>query len=84
MRIKMEGFIVFDYLSQFPAARKEIAQWLAEGKLQRKETIIKGGLAAAEQALLDLFKGVNTGMFPTSSLFRTQFQFHARRRFEPS
>jgi NADPH-dependent curcumin reductase CurA len=63
MRIKMQGFIVFDYAKQFPAARKEITQWLAEGKLQRKETIIKGGLPAAEQALLDLYKGVNTGKF---------------------
>ena len=57
----MQGFIVFDYAKEFPAARKELAQWLAEGKLQRKETIIKGGLAAAEQALLDLYKGINTG-----------------------
>jgi NADPH-dependent curcumin reductase CurA len=63
MRIKMQGFIVFDYAKQFPAARKEITQWLAEGKLQRKETIIKGGLPAAEQALLALYKGVNTGKF---------------------
>ncbi|KAG0647145.1 NADP-dependent oxidoreductase, partial [Hyphodiscus hymeniophilus] len=62
MRIKMEGFIVFDYASKFPEARKEIMQWLAEGKLQRKETIVKGGLPAAEQALLDLYKGINTGM----------------------
>jgi len=61
MRIKMQGFIVFDYAKESPAARKEIAQWLSEGKIQRKETIIKGGLKAAEQALLDLYQGVNTG-----------------------
>jgi len=61
MRIKMQGFIVFDYEKQYPEARKEIAQWLEEGKLQRKETIIKGGLKTAEQALLDLYRGVNTG-----------------------
>jgi NADPH-dependent curcumin reductase CurA len=59
----MQGFIVFDYAKEFPAARKEIAQWLAEGKLQRKETIIKGGLVVAEQALLDLYSGINTGKF---------------------
>lgn len=64
MRIKMQGFIVFDFASQYGAARKELAQWLQEGRLQRKETIIKGGLKAADQALLDLFKGVNTGMLP--------------------
>lgn len=57
----MQGFIVFDYASQWGAAQKELAQWLAEGKLQRKETIIKGGLAAAPGALVELYKGVNTG-----------------------
>lgn len=61
MRIRMEGFIIFDYAAKYPEARKELAQWLAEGKIQRKETIIKGGLKAAEQALLDLYKGINTG-----------------------
>lgn len=61
MRIRMQGFLVFDYLSQWPAAQKELAQWLSEGKLQRKETIIKGGLAAAPEALVQLYNGVNTG-----------------------
>uniref|UniRef100_L2G3I5 Nadp-dependent leukotriene b4 12-hydroxydehydrogenase n=1 Tax=Colletotrichum fructicola (strain Nara gc5) TaxID=1213859 RepID=L2G3I5_COLFN len=61
MRIKMQGFIVFDFIKEYPQARKELAQWLEEGKLKRKETIIKGGLKAAEQALVDLYKGINTG-----------------------
>ncbi|KAG6993957.1 hypothetical protein G7Y79_00049g085170 [Physcia stellaris] len=57
----MEGFIVFDYTKRYPEARKELAQWLSEGKLQRKETIIRGGLVKAPQALVDLYDGVNTG-----------------------
>lgn len=61
MRIRMEGFIVFDYAKQYPEARKQLGQWLSEGKLKRKETIVKGGLAKAEQALVDLFNGINTG-----------------------
>jgi NADPH-dependent curcumin reductase CurA len=61
MRIRMQGFIVFDYASQFAAAKKELSQWLSEGKIQRKETIIKGGLKAAEKALGDLYNGINTG-----------------------
>jgi NADPH-dependent curcumin reductase CurA len=61
MRIRVQGFIVFDYASQYAAARKELAQWLSEGKIQRKETILKGGLQAAEQGLIDLYKGINTG-----------------------
>lgn len=63
MRIRMQGFIVFDYEKQYPEARKELAQWLSEGKLKRKETIVQGGLAKAEQALVDLYNGVNTGKY---------------------
>ena len=63
MRIRMQGFIIFDYQKQFPEARKQLAQWLSEGKLKRKETIVKGGLAKAEQSLIDLYNGVNTGEF---------------------
>lgn len=61
MRIRMEGFIVFDYKDQYPAARQELSRWLTEGKIQRKETIVKGGLGVAETALLGLYKGTNTG-----------------------
>lgn len=57
----MEGFIVFDHAKEYAAARKQLAQWLAEGKIKRQETIVKGGLKVAEQALVDLFKGGNTG-----------------------
>ena len=60
----MEGFIVFDYASQYASARAELARWLSGGKIKRKETIIKGGLRNAEQALADLYKGVNTGSAP--------------------
>lgn len=63
MRIRMEGFIVMDYEKQYGQARKELAQWLAEGKIKRKETIVKGGLAKAPEALRDLYKGINTGEF---------------------
>jgi NADPH-dependent curcumin reductase CurA len=59
----MQGFIVFDYAKEFPEAKKQLAQWLSEGKLKRKETIVKGGLPKAEQALLDLFNGANTGKY---------------------
>ena len=48
-------------IDSYAEARKELSQWLAEGKIQRKETIIRGGLPAAEQGLVDLFNGVNTG-----------------------
>lgn len=61
MRIRMEGFIVFDYQDQYPKALRELSQWLSEGKIQRKETIVKGGLSKAEKALTELYNGMNTG-----------------------
>lgn len=61
MRIRVQGFIVFDHMADYPQARKELAAWLAEGKLKKAEHILKGGLEVAEQGLVDLYKGVNTG-----------------------
>jgi hypothetical protein len=57
----MKGFIYFDYAEQFPTALKELGGWLQAGKIKRKEHILKGGLEAAPQALVDLYEGVNTG-----------------------
>ena len=57
----MEGFIVFDYQKEYPRALKDLAQWVSEGKIKRKETIVKGGLDQAQNALRDLYKGLNTG-----------------------
>ena len=61
MRIRMEGFIVTDYEKEFDGARKELAGWVKDGKLKRGETIIEGGLRQAEQALVSLYSGANTG-----------------------
>lgn len=60
-RIKMQGFIVFDYAQEYGAALAQLAQWLGEGKLKRKETILKGGVAAADEAFQQLFQGGNMG-----------------------
>lgn len=61
MRITMQGFIVTDHAEHFPEARKELSQWVAEGKLKKSEHIIKGGINALQQGMIDLFKGANTG-----------------------
>lgn len=71
MRIRMEGFIVMDYADRYDEGRKELAKWLSEGKIKRKETIVKGGLRAAERALLGLYKGTNTGKSSEISNYRS-------------
>ncbi|KAK4497830.1 hypothetical protein PRZ48_010484 [Zasmidium cellare] len=61
MRIRMEGFVVFDYAKDYAKAQKELAQWLGEGKIKRQETIMKGGIEKMPEALQALYNGVNTG-----------------------
>jgi NADPH-dependent curcumin reductase CurA len=57
----MEGFVVFDYAKQYPTALKDLAQWLEEGKIKTTETVVKGGIEKAQNALRDLYDGINTG-----------------------
>ncbi|KAJ4424401.1 hypothetical protein N0V82_000922 [Gnomoniopsis sp. IMI 355080] len=61
MRLRMEGFIVLDYIPEYPEGIKQLATWLSQGKIKGKNTIVKGGIQKAEHALNDLFKGLNTG-----------------------
>ncbi|KAI5358175.1 Putative GroES-like superfamily, alcohol dehydrogenase-like, NAD(P)-binding domain superfamily [Septoria linicola] len=61
MRIRMEGFIVFDYEKEYPQAKAQLAKWMDEGKIKRQETIIKGGIEKMPEALKALYEGVNTG-----------------------
>ncbi|KAJ5729261.1 uncharacterized protein N7483_003769 [Penicillium malachiteum] len=60
-RVTIKGFIVFDYAKKYASALQELASWLSQGKLKRKEHIVRGGLERAPQALVDLYAGVNTG-----------------------
>ncbi|CAN8101594.1 unnamed protein product [Discula destructiva] len=61
MRLRMEGFIILDFVAEFPEAIKQMAVWLSQGKIKSRNTVVKGGLQRAEYALNDLFKGMNTG-----------------------
>ena len=57
----MQGFIVFDFAKEYGTALAQLAQCLGEGKLKRQETIIKGGVAASDEAFKQLFQGGNIG-----------------------
>ena len=53
---RAEGFLVFDFTGRYAEARREIAQWLREGKIQYRETIAEG-LSRAPRAFIGLFQG---------------------------
>ena len=59
-RIKIQGFIVFDFAARHPEAVRDLAGWLAEGKLKYHETIADG-IHAAPGAFIGLLRGANVG-----------------------
>jgi NADPH-dependent curcumin reductase len=59
-RARMEGMVVFDYADRFPQARRDIAAWIAAGKLKSREDIVEG-LKTFPETLLKLFSGENFG-----------------------
>jgi NADPH-dependent curcumin reductase CurA len=59
-RIRMQGFIIFDYNHRIGEFHAEMGRWMAEGLIRSEETI-RQGLAATPSAFLDLFSGGNTG-----------------------
>jgi NADPH-dependent curcumin reductase CurA len=59
-RARMEGMVVFDYADRFGLAAREMAGWMAAGKLKGREDIVDG-LEKFPDTLLKLFSGENFG-----------------------
>jgi NADPH-dependent curcumin reductase CurA len=59
-RASMKGMVVFDYANRYPEAAREMAGWMAAGKLKSREHIVEG-LETFPDTLLKLFRGENTG-----------------------
>ncbi len=59
--LKVEGFIVSRWLGpEWFAAIKQMAAWIAEGKIKARETIVEG-FEKTPKAFIGLFSGDNTG-----------------------
>jgi len=59
-RLRLQGFIVTDFLKQTPEFIRDMATWLREGKMKYREDIVEG-LEAAPEAFIGLLKGKNFG-----------------------
>lgn len=59
-RSSMQGFIVSDHLEYWAQGLPQLAAWIAEGKIQYRETIAEG-LASAPEAFIGLLQGRNFG-----------------------
>jgi NADPH-dependent curcumin reductase CurA len=59
-RATMKGMLVFDYADRYAQAGREMAGWMAAGKLKSREDIVEG-LETFPDTFLKLFKGENLG-----------------------
>jgi len=60
-RASMTGMVVFDYADRYGEAARDMAQWIAAGKLHAREDVVEGDVDAFPEVLLRLFKGENFG-----------------------
>ena len=59
-RASMKGMLIIDYADRYGEAAREMAGWMAAGKLKSREDIVEG-FETFPETLLKLFKGENTG-----------------------
>jgi NADPH-dependent curcumin reductase CurA len=59
-RLTLRGFIVSDHEDLRPQFEAEVGQWLAEGKISWRETVVDG-IDKAVDGFRDLLSGGNTG-----------------------
>jgi hypothetical protein len=59
-RVLIKGFIILDYFDRFPEAIAQLGQWVSEGAVKDKHTIVEG-LEKAPEAVNMLFDGDNVG-----------------------
>lgn len=59
-RATMQGFIVVDYMAEFPLAKQRLREWILSGKIKYKEDI-QHGFDNIPQTFMRLFSGQNFG-----------------------
>ncbi len=59
-RGRMEGFLIFDYAPRFMEGAMQLIQWVGQGKIKHRTTVLEG-LAQAPVALAKLFTGDHDG-----------------------
>ena len=58
--IRMEGFVVYDFIEEFDEGRKQLAKWYDNGKLVYRESLVEG-FENIPTAFIELFAGENIG-----------------------
>jgi hypothetical protein len=59
-RLKIQGYIISDHYDRFPEFFAQAQEWVADGRLRYRETVVEG-IENAPQAFAGLFRGDNIG-----------------------
>lgn len=59
-RLRVQGFVILDYLDRYPQYQQQLAGWMLEGRL-RARLHVEPGIERAVEALKMLYTGANTG-----------------------
>jgi len=59
-RLRVQGFLIIDYVSRFMDGATQLGKWKMFGKIKDRETILEG-LERTPEAINMLFTGANTG-----------------------
>lgn len=59
-RLTIRGFIISDHADRRPDFERDMAQWLREGRVKSRETVVDG-IENAVSAFLGMLRGENTG-----------------------
>ena len=60
MRIRLQGFIYFDFAGKMGDFYRDMGGWIASGQVKSRDTVVEG-LDKTLEAFLGLFSGANTG-----------------------
>ena len=74
-RVRMQGFIVWDFASRVPAALAQMGEWVKSGRLKYREDIVEG-IDKAPRAFIGMLRGENFG----KTLVRVGVDPYATRR----
>jgi NADPH-dependent curcumin reductase CurA len=59
-RLTIKGFIISDHFDRIPAFLADVGQWIRDGRIRYRETVMEG-IESAPRAFLGLLRGENIG-----------------------
>jgi len=65
LRLRIEGFIFFDYVDELEVAKREVQEWMDQGKLQIFKTVHTCKFDEVPCGLEMILKGGNIGSLVT-------------------